>query len=126
MIAYVESNFILEIALGQEQSQFAQGLVQLAERGDIEIAFPSFALSEPFSTISQRGRARRQLYSSLTNQLNDLARSLPHQSDVTCLRPLLPALTSVGIREAALLAETVALGPLGQSMVDKWFVARRD
>ncbi len=107
MIAYVESNFILEIALGQEQSKGAEGIVTLAERGDIEIAFPSFAKSEPFSTVSNRGRERQRLYAGLTTQLNELARSIPHQRDVTTLRPLVSILTDVGTREDDLLVQTV-------------------
>ena len=49
MIVYVESNFVLELALGQEGSVSAESILILAEQGDIEIVFSSFAISEPFA-----------------------------------------------------------------------------
>lgn len=72
MIVYVESNFILEIALGQTQAKAAESILQLAETGTIEIAFPGFALSEPFATITRRERDQDRLGKSLANMLHDL------------------------------------------------------
>lgn len=51
MIVYVETNFVLEIAREQEQVVSANKILALAEEGKIELAFPAFTLSEPFSTI---------------------------------------------------------------------------
>ncbi|HEV7235008.1 MAG TPA: hypothetical protein VGN15_02435 [Ktedonobacteraceae bacterium] len=45
MIVYIESNFILEMVLGQTQAPSAVHVLQLAESHKIELAFPSFALS---------------------------------------------------------------------------------
>lgn len=56
MIVYVETNFILEIALRQKYADPAEEILQLAERGKIELVFPGFALSEPFATITYRER----------------------------------------------------------------------
>ena len=36
MIVYVESNFILEVALGQEESPSAESILLLAEKNSIE------------------------------------------------------------------------------------------
>jgi len=47
MIVYVESNFILEMVLGQKYASAIESILQLAERGKIELTFPSFALCEP-------------------------------------------------------------------------------
>src|SRR5881394_3448686 len=46
LIAYIESNFVLELALEQEEAPAAQKILELAEKGRIELAFPTFALSE--------------------------------------------------------------------------------
>lgn len=54
MIVYVESNFVLELALGQEQAAFADAILNAAEAKKIELAFPSFALSDPFATVMHR------------------------------------------------------------------------
>ena len=117
MIAYVESNFVLEIALGQESSQPADEIVNLAEDGELKLVFPSFALSEPFTTLEHRTRERSRLYSSLTEHLKQLSRSVPHQADVLTLEPMLPTLLQIGRREDDRLAEiTERLLTVGRSI----------
>jgi len=39
LTVYVESNFVLEAALGQEQLEAAEALLALAERGAIKLAY---------------------------------------------------------------------------------------
>jgi hypothetical protein len=51
VIVYIESNFVLEIALEQEQSSAASSILSLAESRQIELAYSSFILSEPFASI---------------------------------------------------------------------------
>src|SRR6266705_5640048 len=75
MIVYVESNFVLEIALRQEQSVFAEAILSLAEQDKIELAFPSFALSEPFTTLMYRSGKRLSLYRELEMTLKEIKRS---------------------------------------------------
>lgn len=58
MRVYVESNFLLEIALEQEQAEAALLILELADARLITLSIPSFALSEPFSTLAYR-RVRR-------------------------------------------------------------------
>ncbi len=41
MIVYVESNFILEVALEQEQFASAEAILKLVEENKIKLAFPS-------------------------------------------------------------------------------------
>ena len=53
MTVFVESNFVLEIALGQEQAAAAEAILQLAEHGTLNLRIPAFALSEPFSTVGR-------------------------------------------------------------------------
>ena len=77
MTLYVESNFVLELALGQEESEQADRLLVAAEQGTIEIALPAFALSEPFSMITQRARERGRLVQQFKAQVGQLARSSP-------------------------------------------------
>jgi predicted nucleic acid-binding protein len=72
MIVYIESNFILEMVLGQTQAPSAVHVLQLAESNKIELAFPSFALSEPFATITRRERDQERLSKSLAGMLDQL------------------------------------------------------
>jgi hypothetical protein len=61
MIVYVESNFVLEIALGQEQATSAEALLAFSESRSIELVLPSLTLTEPFSTVTHRDCDRRKL-----------------------------------------------------------------
>lgn len=107
MILYVESNFVLEIALGQEQGESAEHLLRQCESGVSELRIPSFALAEPFATITQRGRSRRQLTNSLEEQIGQLARSQPHQEEVLHLQSAPAVLRSIEARETYRLQDTI-------------------
>ena len=72
MIAYVESNFILEVALEQGQAQAAQAIIKLAEEGAIEILFPAFAIGEPYSKLAYRNVDKENVYKMLLAQLDNL------------------------------------------------------
>lgn len=65
VIVYVESNFVLELSLGQEQAEACEQLLELAEQGRIELAVPAFALVEPLWTLKEltarRGRKLKEI-----------------------------------------------------------------
>lgn len=103
MIVYVELNFLLEVALEQEQSVSAEGILTLAESNKIVLAFPSFALSEPFTTVMNRNKERTILRQALNVSLNQLQRSEPHKQAVRELQPLLAILKEAVNREFDLL-----------------------
>ena len=107
MTIYVESNFILEIALGQEESSYATELLSKAEHGDIALVFPSFALSEPFATITQRDRRRKAVIRSMTGLFDDLERSAPHRHIAESLNPAIRELRNVYRNEVTRLKSTV-------------------
>lgn len=107
MRVYVESNFVLELALRQEQAAVAEEILVRAERRQIELAFPSISLSEPFSTITHRARTRENLSTRFNEQVRDLLRSSMHQQDAAALEPIAGILAQVGEREMDLLVSTV-------------------
>lgn len=85
MIAYVESNFVLELVLEQEQVIAAAEILRLAEESKIEVAFPTFALMEPYWTIKNRGMQREGLCRAIGLELNQLRRSPSNQELVASL-----------------------------------------
>jgi hypothetical protein len=91
MIVYVESNFVLELALVQEQAQDAELILATAERSAIELAIPDVSLSEPFSTVLLRSRARERVVTQLNQQIRDLTRSPRTSPQAPVLQPI-PAL----------------------------------
>lgn len=96
MIVYVESNFVLEIALNQEQSVSAEAILSLAEQEKIKLAFPSFALSEPFTTIMYRNGKRSHLYRELDATLKEIKRSEPLKDIALSIDTLIAALKLAG------------------------------
>jgi predicted nucleic acid-binding protein len=105
---YVESNFILEIALGQAELAPAERLVAAAESGHIQIAIPAFALSEPFSRVTKRIRDRNAFIQQLNSHLGQLSRSSPHRAEVAALGNIPDFVKRINDREADRLTETIA------------------
>lgn len=107
MTVYVESNFVLELVLDQEQTAFAEEILVRAERLQIVLALPAFSLSEPFSTITHRTRRRRTLVIGVKDQLRDLRRSSGQQQDAAALESVEHVLETVNQRERIRLTAIV-------------------
>ena len=58
MTVYVESNFVLEQALQQEQSDSCDAIVNLAASGDISLVIPAFSLAEPHQALALKEKTR--------------------------------------------------------------------
>jgi predicted nucleic acid-binding protein len=107
VIVYIESNFLLEIALEQEQSSATRSIISLAESGQIGLAYPSFALSEPFEKIVRARIERNTTQQSLAKILVDLERSASHKQIARDLRPAVDTLENVFDIQMGLLCDTV-------------------
>jgi hypothetical protein len=75
MTVYVETNFVLEHALEQQQSKSCSDLLALARSGAIELAIPAFSLAEPHDALLAKEKARHKLSEDLKSHLNELGRS---------------------------------------------------
>ena len=106
MVVYVESNFVLEIALEQEQSSAARSILSLAESRQIELAYPSFVLSEPFENISRARRERNDLQVSLLKTFSYLKRSEPYKGIMLDSGPTISVLRDAYGRQKDLLDAT--------------------
>jgi predicted nucleic acid-binding protein len=104
---YVESNFILEIALQQEEAAQANELLDMVEGKLIELAFPAFSLSEPFATVVARAKARAGLAETTRQQMRELGRSQPHRSFATSLESLTKQFAAIAKAEMDLLESTL-------------------
>lgn len=117
MIVYVETNFVLEISREQEQAVAAKKILALVEENKIVLAFPNFALSEPFSTIIRQRKDRQNLLRSLRETLGQLRRSETHQQTTNALEPVLHLLQAAIERDLDLLHSTVeSLLKVGRSL----------
>lgn len=75
MIVYIESNFLLEVALGQKDASSADAILTLAEGDKIKLVFPGFALSESFASVMHVNSERFRLRNSLEAMLKQLKQS---------------------------------------------------
>lgn len=107
MTLYVESNFILELALSQEQWPDAEAVLTSAERRQVSLAIPAVSVSEPFSTVTNRSRLRKSVVDQLDRQIGDLRRSHLLQDDVRSIELTPVVLNRIKEHETDLLISTL-------------------
>lgn len=79
MSVYVESNFVLEHALEQEECDSCSEIIQLASRRQVTLLIPAFSLAEPYQAIAGKAKVRLRLGEELRAQLGELGRSKLHR-----------------------------------------------
>jgi len=72
---YVESNFVLELTLLQEQHAACEAILRFCETGEARLVVPAFCLVEPLQTLARSHDERLQSKKSLEKTLGQLARS---------------------------------------------------
>jgi predicted nucleic acid-binding protein len=72
---YVESNFVLQLALLQESHASCEAILQLCEGGDARLVIPAFSLVEPYRTLDLRHAQRERIKRDLDAELRQLART---------------------------------------------------
>lgn len=80
MTVYIESNFVLEQALQQEECESCGEIIQLSSRAQITLVIPAFSLAEPHGAILGKEKTRAKLSNDLRAQLGELGRSKPHRA----------------------------------------------
>jgi predicted nucleic acid-binding protein len=80
LIVYIESNFVLEAALLQEEQDSCARILEMCKAGMARLTVPAFSLAEPFETSTRRHRERIELYHRLRRELAQLLRSQPYKS----------------------------------------------
>src|SRR5438477_1309559 len=88
MTVYVESNFVLEQSLQQEECDSCAEIIDLALKGRVSLAVPAFSLAEPHVAISGKEKIRARLSNDLRTQLFELGRSKPHRAVPASFEPL--------------------------------------
>lgn len=108
MIVYVESNFVLEIAFAQEESESCDSILELAESGTIDLYVPAISISEPYEVILRRSRHRADLNRQLAVELKQLSRSRPYAQIVERSQEIVSLLVSSGQDEKVRLESTLS------------------
>jgi predicted nucleic acid-binding protein len=99
MRVYVETNFVLELALAQEQSESCRSILSHCRAADAELIVPTYCLVEPLETLTRRGRERRRFKVDLERELMQLARNNRFAQRATRLVELAGLLTGSAAEE---------------------------
>jgi hypothetical protein len=95
---YVESNFVLEHALEQEECDTCAEIIRLASANRLKLVIPAFSLAEPHYAIFGKAKTRSRLGEDLRAQLGELGRSKPHREIPATFKHSLSALGAATIR----------------------------
>lgn len=106
---YVESNFVLELAFEQEESETCDAIVELAAAKAISLVVPAFSLAEPYQTLRTRGNKRNRLYRELSPELGEIGRSKQYRATREELAALAHVLIEREDQEKQGLRQTVSL-----------------
>lgn len=88
MRVYAESNFVLEVALVQEQHAACRKIISLCESGQAELVIPAFAIAEPYHTLDRRHKQRKKIKHELDDEFRQLARTSDYQQRLSGFQSL--------------------------------------
>ena len=88
MIVYIESNFVLELALEQEQHAACSSILARCKTGKVKLVIPAFSIAEPYQTLGRRFRERKELRERLLRELDLLGRTHSYRATVDTIREL--------------------------------------
>ena len=88
MRVYVETNFILEVALLQEQHAACQKILDLCTTGRAELVVPAFSIAEPYNTLDRRHKQRKKMKSDLDHEFRQLARTSSYEQKLSGFQSL--------------------------------------
>ena len=88
MNVYVESNFVLELALLQAESASGEAILRLSEERRVHLVVPAYALVEPYETLTRRHKHREEMKKDFDVELEQLARSATYADRLSGFRDL--------------------------------------
>ncbi len=107
MDVYVETNFVLELALLQEQRPDCETLLRHAESGRLNLKVPAYCFIEPYETLIRRWKSRTRLASELSQEFSQLLRSEAFQKHSTALNQVTGFLIETVQEERSRMASTL-------------------
>ncbi len=106
MNVYIETNFVLELALLQEQYASCQEILSVCEAGKANLVLPAFCIAEPYETLVRRAKHRSNLARNLATEMGQLLRSQPYQAEMNTLQDVTNILIRSGEEEKQRLKKT--------------------
>lgn len=106
MRVYVETNFVLEIALLQTEHICCNEIFDLASSSKIELVVPAYSLVEPHETLSRRHSERLMMKDFVDKEFKLLARSENYREQLANHKSITDILTKSRFEEAKRLHDT--------------------
>ena len=113
MNVYVDSNFVLERALLQQQWRSCEEIMVLCESGRAQLVVPAYCLIEPYEAVTRRHRRRKQIKQEIDNEFGQIARTETHADRLGGFREI----TDLLIKSAE--DEEKALNDLSSRLLEK-------
>jgi predicted nucleic acid-binding protein len=88
MKVYIETNFFLELVFEQEQHQWCEYLLALAEAKKIRLLLPAYCLIEPLDKLTRQGQIRRELQRTLDAEARQLSRTASYTVRISQIQDL--------------------------------------
>ncbi len=89
MIVFVETNFVLELALLQHEHEECEALLALqGEHPRMELALPAFSIGEAYEAWGRKFRQRSRLQEDLKREIDQLSRSRPYREQSKSFREM--------------------------------------
>ena len=105
MNVYVESNFVLELALQQDQWEICEAILRLCEENRVQLLVPAYCLAEPHETLVRRHKQRRKIKKALNDELGQIARTATNTAQLSGFDRLTDLLISSAEQENSNLNE---------------------
>lgn len=86
MRVYVESNFVLELALRQKEHGDCSKLLEDSRSGRLQLVIPAYALMESYEVLIRRHGERKNLVDRLEAEFTQLARDRSLTAEVKTAR----------------------------------------
>jgi predicted nucleic acid-binding protein len=83
MNIYIETNFVLELALVQEQHESCERLLVLCEAGRASLVLPAFCIAESYEKLTRQAKKRLNMAEELKPELMQLGRSEPYKDAIS-------------------------------------------
>ena len=106
MNIYVETNFVLELALDQEQRESCEQILSLCEEGEAQLVIPAYSLAEPYETLTRRHVKRKQMKTDLDQEVRQLTRTALYMRRLSDLQSVTTLLIDSANDEAKRLDDT--------------------
>jgi predicted nucleic acid-binding protein len=87
---YVETNFVMELVLDQEQSGSCQQILALCAQGQAQLVLPAYSLAEPHEKLVRNRKQRKFAWDPLAVELTQLKRTAAYQSSVQVIQTAEP------------------------------------